>query len=732
LVELKPADSFGRQIQTMTPASCFVLIAVVFSSSLGIAVLVRQRPSVAGCCFSGGMILLAAEALLDGLSACAVNADAMTQWHMLSAVVASLLPVIWVCFSLTYSRGNYREFLFRWRFGLIALLLVPVGFSLGFRNEMFNLVPPSDIHPRWWLSFTRFGNALNVVLLIANILILVGIENTFRAAAGTMRWRIKFVVLGLAIIFGARLYTRSQALLFSGQDIAITSPDTAALLIGCALISVAYLRTGFIEIDVYPSQAVLQSSITIVLAGAYLFIVGVMAQIIALFGKAVGFRFHAFVVLLAIALLGVLLLSDRVRQGTQRFVSRHFKRPQHDFRKVWTAFTQRTSHLRDKVKLSEAAGKLVSETFNVLGVTIWLFDEQRQQLVFGASTSQCAGTASKIISGSEDCSLMRIALHQHAAPFDLEKTKEQWVQPLKGLTSAEFRRGGNRFCVPLFVGERWLGVVILADRVNGVPYTMEERELLKCLADQLAASLLNLTLTEELMVGKELEAFQTMAAFFVHDLKNAASSLTLMLRNLPVHFDDPAFREDALRGIGNAVTRIQQMIERLCVLRNSLQFKPVEIDLHELIQETLANLEGSPDVNVIEESGHYPKVVADREQIRSVLINLLMNAGEAGGPGARVSITTTRQNGHVVLSVSDNGCGMSPDFLKHSLFRPFQTTKKRGLGIGMFQSKMIVEAHHGRIEVESEQGRGTTFHVRLPSDEKTRLSPLRTPAPDRP
>ena len=307
----------------MTLAWCFVLIAVVFSSALGIAVLVRRRSSVAGCSFSAGMILLAAEALMDGLSACAVDSDAMTRWHMLSAVVGSLLPVIWVSFSLTYSRGNYREFLFRWRFGLIALLLVPVGLSVGFRDEMFRLVPPSDIHPAWWLSFTRFGNALNVVLLIANILILVGIENTFRAAAGTMRWRIKFVVLGLAIIFGARIYTHSQALLFSGQDIAITSLDTAALLIGCALISVAYLRTGFIEIDVYPSQAVLQSSITIVLAGAYLFIVGVMAQIIAFFGKAVGFRFHAFGVLLAIAFLGGLLLSgfDRALSGLSAAIS---------------------------------------------------------------------------------------------------------------------------------------------------------------------------------------------------------------------------------------------------------------------------------------------------------------------------------------------------------------------------------------------------------------------------
>jgi len=79
-----------------------------------------------------------------------------------------------------------------------------------------------------------------------------------------------------------------------------------------------------------------------------------------------------------------------------------------------------------------------------------------------------------------------------------------------------------------------------------------------------------------------------------------------------------------------------------------------------------------------------------------------------------VRIQTLRQNGWAVLAIADNGCGMSPEFLSRSLFRPFQTTKKSGLGIGMFQSKMIVEAHKGKIEVESQTGKGTTFRIYLP------------------
>ena len=93
----------------------------------------------------------------------------------------------------------------------------------------------------------------------------------------------------------------------------------------------------------------------------------------------------------------------------------------------------------------------------------------------------------------------------------------------------------------------------------------------------------------------------------------------------------------------------------------------------------------------------------------------MLNARDAVGPRGQIDIQTEHVGSNVVLSVTDNGCGMSEDFLKDSLFRPFQSTKKSGLGIGMFQSRMIVEAHGGSIRVESETGKGSTFQVNLPA-----------------
>jgi hypothetical protein len=104
----------------------------------------------------------------------------------------------------------------------------------------------------------------------------------------------------------------------------------------------------------------------------------------------------------------------------------------------------------------------------------------------------------------------------------------------------------------------------------------------------------------------------------------------------------------------------------------------------------------------------------DPEQVQKVLTNLLLNANEAVENGGEIRITTGQKDGWTIISVSDNGCGMSKEFIERSLFRPFKSTKKQGMGIGLFQSKTIVEAHQGRIEVESEEGRGTTFRVYLP------------------
>lgn len=659
------------------------------------------------------MATLAIECFLAGLGLNAGTLDEALYWQRLAFIAKSFEPGFWLCFSLTYSRGNYRDFLTRWRLALAIAFVLPLGIAIGFPSGVLSEAwsETDEIH---WLALGGAGRILTAALLIGTVLILMNLEKTFRAAVGTMRWRIKFVVIGLGVIFGAQIYTRSQALLFSRHDPTLTIIGTGALIVGCIFVGIAYLRTGFAESDVYPSRAVLQSSVTVLVAGSYLFVVGVLAQIVAALGGGKYFQLQALVVLLGIASLAALLLSDRFRQRLQRFISHHFKRPQHDFQKVWMLFTERIARVVDEAALASVGAKLISETFNVLSVTIWLFDPQRQGLVFGASTSQLSQdqAVSETLTTAEPADAD--AMRAHSRSFDLEEISEPWAEALRLANPAQFLHGGRRVAVPLVSGNQWLGLAILADRVSGVPYTVEEFELLECIGDQLAASLLKVRLTGEIMRARELEAFQTVSAFFVHDLKNAASSLNLTLKNLPVHFDDPAFRQDALRAIASTVERINSVTGKLSVLRGKLELNPVELDLNQLVNDAIADLNSMAGADIQSDLKPVPRITADREQLQSVLANLLLNARDAVTVGGQVTVQTRVFDGQVILSVRDTGCGMSGDFVRRKLFLPFQTTKKRGIGIGMFQTKAIVEAHGGTVQVESALGKGSTFRVALP------------------
>jgi putative PEP-CTERM system histidine kinase len=515
-------------------------------------------------------------------------------------------------------------------------------------------------------------------LLVGAVLVLTNLERTFRAAVGTMRWRIKYTILGLGVLFAVRAYTSSQLLLFRPVDLSLQAVNSGALVVACLLIARSLFRAGHFAVDIYPSHFVLHNSMTAVLAGIYLFTVGVFAKIITALGGDAAFTIKEFFVLVALVLLTMLLLSDRVRLHLKRFVSRHFRRPVHDYRAVWRSFTQGTVSQVEQTELCRAVAKSVSDLFQVLAVTVWLVDDKKDGLRAAASTSLSPAKGQELSPQKAEVVEVLRALRTHPEPLDLDAAKEPWAAALRRCHPAEFPEGGNRVCVPLIAGGEVLGLMIVGDRVIGVPFSMEDFDLLKCAADQAAASLLNLQLLERLMQAKELEAFQTMSAFFVHDLKNTASTLSLMLQNLPVHFENPAFREDALRGVSKAVAHINGLVSRLSSLREKLEINAADADLSEVAGGALKCLEGAPGVAVVKELRALPKLRFDPDQMQKVVINLALNAREAVGQAGTIRVATEQHDGWAVLSVTDDGCGMSREFVGRRLFRPFQTTKQQG------------------------------------------------------
>lgn len=700
----------------MNIAAMLAFAGAIFSGVMALAVIWNERRSAVHLAFVAGMLLLGLESTFAGLSwqAAAFSWDEVLYWQRYKLWAGAFLPGVWLFVALSYGRGNYREFLHRWKFVLLGAFILPLGLMLTDGYQLLATTQADNGSPQ--LKLGGMSGFLYFLALLGGVFLAgINLEKTFRASVGVMRWRIKFLILGLGVLFAVRFCTISQVLLSHALDFRLQMVDAAALWVACLLILRALFRTGHFDLDIYPSQAVLQNSLTVLLAGLYLLAIGLLAKILSLFHLGQADLIEWFVFLAAAVLLAILLLSDRARLRLSRFVSRHFQRPLYDYRTVWRRFTEATASCVNQADLCQVAVKSVTDIFQALSVSIWLVDESQGQLAFAASTFLTDAKAETFRPNKDEFIEILQALRAHHEPADIDATKENWAEILRRCHPDEFRKGGNRVCVPMVVGDEVVGLMILGDRVSAVMFTWQDFDLLKCIGDHIAAGLLNTRLSQKLLQAKELEAFQTMSAFFVHDLKNTANTLNLMLQNLPIHFDDPAFRADALRGVSKTVAHINHLIGRLGSIRHELQIKPVESDLNDLVARSLAGWEEVAGIKLKKDLAPLPKVWLDPEQMLKVATNLVFNAREAvPASSGEVLIQTQQQNGWAVLAISDNGCGMSAEFLSRSLFRPFQTTKKNGLGIGMFQSKMIVEAHKGKIEVDSEPGQGTTFRIFLP------------------
>ncbi len=683
--------------------------AAAASAALVVAVLIRPNRTVSTWAFAVGLLVLAAESIFVGLNTNSpTNPD--SPWLGGQLITLSLVPGFWIVFSLTYARGELHRLTTR-RIALIAAAVVaPLAFTVLFRDAAVFRVTFNG-EPLLRLGWP--GVVLHGFVLVASIIVLMQLERTYRASVGTIRWRIKFILIGAGILFIVRVYTSSQSLLFRGVDPLVDSVNSGALLVATLLFARSLLRDSQLNLQVYPSQSLLQNSLTALLAGVYLLFVGIFAKIVALFGGDSAFALKAFLGLVSLVLLALLLQSDHVRLHLRRFVSRNFERPLYDYRQTWIKFTDSTASCVEQGELCRVLARLFADTFQVLSVSIWIVDDQKN-LARAAAT-----TASKSSEAASDSQKALVAgliefFRKNPEPIDIELSAEPWAALLRDWHQAEFIKGGHRISVPILGRGEVLGVIVVGDRVGGVTFSLQDFEMLKCASDHAAASLLNVQLSRRLLQSKELEAFQTMAAFFVHDLKNAASTLNLMLQNLPEHFADPEFRADALRGASKTVTHINHLISRLGMLRHELKIAPVTADLNEVIVQSIEGLDSGTGYSLTKTFAPLPKFSFDPDQIGKVVTNLVLNAREAMQGAVSIQVSTSQQGSWAVLAVSDNGCGMSPEFIGRSLFRPFQTTKKSGLGIGMFQSKTIIEAHGGRITVMSELKKGTTFQVYLP------------------
>jgi putative PEP-CTERM system histidine kinase len=293
-----------------------------------------------------------------------------------------------------------------------------------------------------------------------------------------------------------------------------------------------------------------------------------------------------------------------------------------------------------------------------------------------------------------------------------------------------------RLVVPLALGEQLLGFVALAEPPPPFKPNYEDRDLLKTVGRHVAVHLAQFEADRRLSESRQFEAYHRLTAFVMHDLKNLAAQLALIVSNAEKHKRNPAFVDDAIETIANSTGRMQRLIEQL--QRREVQTLKRRVSLAEIARKACERCSGrapAPACGGVEEDLW---VEADPERLTMIVEHVIRNAQEATPEGGSVTVSVTGlgAEGAAVpgaepvpigdtsnrlpvptanLTVTDTGAGMSREFIQERLFRPFDTTKgSKGMGIGAYQVREYVQSLGGRVDVASEEGKGTRFTLRIP------------------
>jgi signal transduction histidine kinase len=222
--------------------------------------------------------------------------------------------------------------------------------------------------------------------------------------------------------------------------------------------------------------------------------------------------------------------------------------------------------------------------------------------------------------------------------------------------------------------------------------------------------------------SRQFESFMRLSAMLTHDLKNSILALSLIVGNMEQQFHREEFRADAMQSLRDATSQLSALVAKLSEPVRSLsgEFKrPRPVDLVPVIRRALSRTaEQAADMHNVEIQLPASLVaVADDERIEKVVENLVLNAIEAMGveKGKLTVLAGPAEEGFIFFSVADTGAGMTEAFQRTRLFRPFATTKPKGVGLGLYTCRELIRALGGRIEVESKRGSGTCFRVVLPS-----------------
>ena len=703
------------------------LVAFVLSLILGITVFSLAPRRFLGKAFvSGILLLLIVEFSLFMLFVQKDNLK-IQLWGKIAVASFCFLPPTWALISLVYARTNYRELLKRRIWYLSLLYAVGLIFFVLLWKVDFFSIPKS--FPKDIILITNLGKYFLIFALLSTVLILVNFENTLRLTKISSRKGKKVPLYVLIGAFLFWIYALSQMMLYSRVSSQLALMGFFVIIFTNIIVMFYSIKYGLMQLEVNLGREVVYSSAMIFIVGVYLLIIGIAGKIVQYAGGSVNL-FLTFLAALAIfCILLAILASRSLKERVKLFVDRNFYKNRYDYREQWGQFSESLTAVLNLDEVLTIVIENIARIFSTDRVAILLNDEAAGILEI------------KKTKNMDDVHDIKFFLQSHFIDWFHRMGEALEVATLLkqadqiGLTSEELetlKKLRAAVCVPMIAHTKFIGLLAIGDKDKKEPYSKEDFDLLETLANQSSVAILNARLNEDLMVSREMASFHKLSSFVLHDLKNSVSMLSMVIKNTETNWDNQEFQKDMLIAISNAVTKIKSLISRISTLPEKLEPRRQMVQINDIIKTVIkeAKIEQFDHIELKDDFQKLPLIAVDAEKIQKVIENLVINAIEALPKGGRLQIVTRlvkhhpdvdsgngtlkSENSFAEIEISDTGVGMSEEFIQTRLFKPFQTTKKKGLGIGLYHCKEIITAHGGTIKVRSQLNEGTNFRIVIP------------------
>lgn len=675
------------------------IIAAISLFALGIYAISKQRTAAnVALCLSA--VLLAGIELFDQWAL--RSAVDFATFKQISLYLESFLPGSLLLLAFTYGRSRPLDKMPKMRLGLMAaVILLPLAIVLLLGSDLYYA---PDFPKERVLFLGSAGYWYYICIMISLIVSLASVEATLVATHGITRNRMKFEAIGIMGLLAVLIFYYSQGLLYRTINMNLIPIRSSVVIFAALLIgySRAFRGSGT---RVSISRHILYRSITLLAVGVYLLVLGLVGEGMRYFGVTFGRDLTVILAFAGAILLMSILLSEKVRRRTKVYINKHFYAGnKHDYREEWIKLTSRFSLCAALSDVQESILTVFEETFGVAGASLYLQSRDDRRYI---RVSELDMPKSPVeIRISEE-------LYNYYAQRERVLNLTDGEFPLSATERSIFSQAGAWLVIPMISNNKVIGLAMLKEQIVPEMLIYDDFDLMKVLARQAAQAITNLKLSEEIMEMRAMAAVSRISTFVIHDLKNLTTGLSLCVDNAEEYIGNPDFQKDAITTMRNTLFKMKDLMQRLKSIpeKTALDVKVNNID--SLSREVVAEFAKLRPKRVVYKGAPVFSCV-DGEEIKKVIVNIVQNALEASIEQGTVLVETRKENNHVCIQVSDTGGGMTDEFIKNDLFKPFRTTKKSGLGIGLYQCRQIVEAHDGRIDVQSEPGKGSVFTTCLP------------------